>query len=199
MESYHGILTFWFGGGITSLEVMNEKSALWWKKDPVLDEEIKTRFEPCLIALSKGELDAWQTEPKGRLAMIILTDKFSRNIYRDTPRAFAFDTRAINLVHDGIKNSVDKKLRLIEQVFFNMPLMHSESMDDQKLSISQFENIVECAQGEEKERLQGNLNYAVAHRDIIQRFGRYPHKNEILGRESTPEEIEFLKQPGSSF
>ncbi len=110
-----------------------------------------------------------------------------------------FDTRAINLVHDGIKNSVDKKLRLIEQVFFNMPLMHSESMDDQKLSISQFENIVECAQGEEKERLQGNLNYAVAHRDIIQRFGRYPHKNEILGRESTPEEIEFLKQPGSSF
>ncbi|NNE38403.1 MAG: DUF924 domain-containing protein [Gammaproteobacteria bacterium] len=199
MEDYSEILTFWFGHGETNLEVMNEKSSLWWNKDPALDKEIKTRFESHLVNFSNGELDAWQADSNGWLAIIILADQFSRNIYRDSPKAFALDAKAINLVHDGIRKAIDKKLRLIEQVFFNMPLMHSESMADQELSILQFKKIVESAQDEEKERLQVNVNYAVSHRDIIQRFGRYPHRNTALGRESTPEEIEFLQQPGSSF
>ncbi len=199
MDDYREILTFWFGHGNSNLEVLNEKLSLWWNKDPAMDEEIKSRFESRLLSLENGELDTWQTEPQGRLAMILLTDQFSRNIYRDTPMAFAFDALAVNLVHDGIHQAIDKKLRLVEQTFFNMPLMHSESMADQDLSILQFQAIVDCAHDEEKERLRDNLNYAVAHRDMIQRFGRYPYRNEILGRESTPEEIEFLKQPGSSF
>ena len=199
MDDYYEILNFWFGDGETNLDIMDEKSSLWWKKGPNLDREIQTRFGETLTALANGALDTWQSEPRGWLAMIILADQFTRNIYRDTPDAFAFDAQARYLVHEGIKNRVDSKLRLIERVFFYMPLMHSESMDDQDLSISQFKIIVEYAQGEEQERLQGNLNYAHAHRDIIQQFGRYPHRNDILGRESTPEEIEFLKKPGSSF
>jgi len=199
MDQYSDILSFWFGHGESNLEVMNEKSSLWWKKDKDLDQEIREKFESRLIRFANGELEDWHSDSHGILAMIILADQFSRNIYRDKPDAFAFDARARLLVHDGINKGIDTQLRLIEQVFFNMPLMHSEAMVDQKLSISQFEKIVGNAQGEEIDRLQGNVKYAIAHKNIIERFGRYPHRNAILGRVSTPEEIEFLGQPGSSF
>lgn len=199
MDHYSEILSFWFGHGVSNLEVMNEKASLWWKKDKDFDQEIRDKFESSLIRFANDDLEDWLREPHGVLAIIILADQFSRNIYRDMPDAFAFDAKARLLVHDGINKGTDTQLRLIEQVFFNMPLMHSEAMEDQILSISQFEKIVGKAQGEEIDRLQGNVKYAIAHKDIIERFGRYPHRNAILGRESTAEEIEFLGQPGSSF
>jgi uncharacterized protein (DUF924 family) len=199
MDHYSEILSFWFGHGVSNLDVMNEKSSLWWKKDKDFDQEIRDKFESSLIRFANDDLEDWLREPHGVLAIIILADQFSRNIYRDMPDAFAFDAKARLLVHDGINKGTDTQLRLIEQVFFNMPLMHSEAMEDQILSISQFEKIVGKAQGEEIDRLEGNVKYAIAHKDIIERFGRYPHRNAILGRESTPEEIEFLGQPGSSF
>lgn len=199
MDQYSDILSFWFGHGESNLDVMNEKSVLWWKKDKDFDQEIREKFESRLIRFSNGELEDWRSDPHGALALIILADQFSRHIYRDMPDAFAFDAKARLLVHDGIKKGTDTQLRLIEQVFFNMPLMHSEAMEDQIISISQFEKIVGNAQGEEIDRLQGNVKYAIAHKDIIERFGRYPHRNAILGRVSTPEEIEFLGQPRSSF
>ena len=142
MEHYSDILSFWFGHGVSNLEVMNEKSSLWWKKDKEFDQEIREKFEPSLIRFANGELDDWFKEPQGVLAMVILADQFSRNIYRDKPGAFAFDSKARLLVHDGINKGTDTQLRLIEQVFFNMPLMHSEAMEDHILSISQFEKIV---------------------------------------------------------
>lgn len=199
MDHYSEILSFWFGHGVSNLEVMNEKASFWWKKDKDFDQEIRDKFESSLIRFANDDLEDWLREPHGVLAIIILADQFSRNIYRDMPDAFAFDAKARLLVHDGINKGTDTQLRLIEQVFFNMPLMHSEAMEDQILSISQFEKIVGKAQGEEIDRLQGNVKYAIAHKDIIERFGRYPHRYAILGRESTAEEIEFLGQPGSSF
>ena len=131
--------------------------------------------------------------------MIILGDQFSRNMYRDTPNAFAADTIAVNLTLEGIETGVDRQLRMVERVFFCMPCMHSESREIQKRSIEVFSDLVDEASDEDRSIYHGNLKFARQHQDIIEKFGRFPHRNEILGRESTAEEQAFLKTPGSSF
>ena len=131
--------------------------------------------------------------------MIILGDQFSRNMYRDTPNAFAADTIAVNLTLEGIETGVDRQLRMVERVFFCKPCMHSESREIQKRSIEVFSDLVDEASDEDRSIYQGNLKFARQHQDIIEKFGRFPHRNEILGRESTAEEQAFLKTPGSSF
>ncbi len=181
MSSAHGeVLAFWF-------EETDPK--MWWVSDPDFDERIRARFGGLLARAAQGELYLWRIEPKGRLAEIIVLDQFPRNIHRGTPAAFAQDPMALALAQEAVAGGVLERLSSIERAFLLLPYMHSESA------------LIHV----EAERLYreyapaGNHDFELKHKAILDRFGRYPHRNEILGRESTPEEIEFLKQPGSGF
>ncbi|MDM3870429.1 DUF924 family protein [Porticoccus sp. W117] len=197
-EDYHNVLDFWFGGG-TDAEVASRQSGLWWGKSADVDRKIQENFEADLQTLVRGEHRDWLTAPEGTLAAIVVLDQFSRNMYRDSPRAFAQDAMALRLCLEGMDNGVDQKLRPIQRVFFYMPLEHAESMKMQNRSVAVFEQLRDEAPEENKKLFAGFVDFAEKHRVIIERFGRYPHRNKILGRESTAEEVEFLRQPGSSF
>jgi len=193
------ILDFWFGSSPDDSVVAKEKSALWWSKSPEIDGEIRQRFESSARRAAAGKLSDWLSTPRGRLALILLTDQFPRNIYRDSPRAFAQDLKALAWTRDGIEQGLDLKLRRIERVFFYLPLEHSESLQHQEQSVKYFGELGSLASPEHKPIFEEYLNFAVRHRDIIARFGRFPHRNKILGRESTADELAFLAEPGSSF
>ncbi|HWQ37597.1 MAG TPA: DUF924 family protein [Burkholderiales bacterium] len=193
------ILRFWFGSNADDAAAAAEKSRLWWSKDSAVDAQIRERFQDLVEAAGRGELTHWAATAHGRLALILLTDQFPRNIYRGTPRAFAFDPVARLQCQEGIAVGDDRTLRLIERVFFYLPLEHSESAEDQAQSVGLFSELANRAPAAQRALFDGFLDYAVRHRDIIERFGRFPHRNAILGRPSTPEEIAFLRTPGSSF
>jgi uncharacterized protein (DUF924 family) len=176
-----------------------ERARLWWSKNPELDNEIRRRFENCVIKAGSGELDHWASNPQDRLALILLTDQFPRSIYRDSAKAFAFDTKALSLARDGVDLGFDNALRSLEKVFFYLPLEHSELLADQQQSVSLFQKLVDEAGPDQKPTFAEYFDFAMRHRDIISRFGRFPHRNEALGRISTPEELAFLQQPGSGF
>lgn len=177
---YDDILDFWF----------NDLSPQqWWAKDEKLDREIARRFGELHAQASRCELFDWRMAAKGRLAEIIILDQFSRNIYRDKPQSFANDPLALALAQEALAVDADKALSPVERSFLYLPFMHSESVEIHRVAV-----ILYSAPG-----LESNLDYELQHKLIIDRFGRYPHRNNILGRESTPDEIEFLKQPGSSF
>jgi uncharacterized protein (DUF924 family) len=157
-------------------------------KDAALDETIRARFGDTLEAAARCELFAWRATAEGRLAEIIVLDQFSRNVYRDTPRAFAQDALALVLAQELVASAQDRSLPEAQRVFAYMPYMHSESalVHTQAVALSQLGN-------------QDNLNFELRHKAIIDRFGRYPHRNAILGRTSSAEELAFLSEPGSSF
>ena len=161
----------------------------WWVKDETFDALVRTRFEATHRAASWGELFAWRDTAEGRLAEIVVLDQFSRNMYRDTPRAFAFDALALVLAQEAVARGVDRELPPPRRAFLYLPYMHSESPLIHEQAIPLFS----------QSGLEHNLEFELKHKHIIERFGRYPHRNAVLGRVSTPEEIEFLKQPGSSF
>lgn len=177
---YQQVLNFWFE------EI---SPGMWWKSDAAFDDQVRRRFLPLLEKACCGELHAWREEPKGRLAEVIVLDQFSRNIFRNTPKAFSQDPLALVLAQEAIAVGADQALSQAERVFLYLPFMHSES----KL-IHEWSERLYRANG-----LPDNHDFELKHKAIIDRFGRYPHRNEILGRISTAEEIEFLKQPGSRF
>lgn len=165
------------------------KPAQWWVKDLELDQIIESRFGTTHKAATMGELEPWRETAKGRLAEIIVLDQFSRNIHRDTPLAFACDAMALVLAQEAVRVGADQEVDFEHRAFLYMPYMHSESAAIHEKAVELFS------------RPGGEYNYEfeLKHKVIIDRFGRYPHRNNILGRESTPEEIEFLSKPGSSF
>lgn len=198
-ESISSILNYWFGEQTGDAAVAQSRASLWWKKSAQVDSEIKSRFGGCVVQAGAGGLDDWAREPKGRLALILLCDQFTRHIYRDTPQAFSFDYRALAWTKEGLAQQADQRLRPIERVFFYLPLEHAESMADQDEAVRLFEQLKADAAADARQTFDGFLDYALRHREIISRFGRFPHRNTALGRVSTEEEIAFLKQPGSSF
>jgi len=177
---YQQVIDFWFK------EIDPER---WWIKDTIFDAEVAAKFEAAHIAARQCELASWRTTAKGRLAEIIMLDQFSRNMYRDTPQAFLYDGIALALAQEAISVGADKALEPLEKSFLYMPFMHSES-----LAIHQDAVALYTANG-----IASNLEFEIKHKEIIERFGRYPHRNSILNRNSTPEEINFLTQPNSSF
>lgn len=197
----HDVLQYWIGASRNDADAAGKKHALWFKKSQTTDDEIEAKFRPTLDALSAGPLaDDWAAlGPHGRLAAIIVLDQFSRNIFRDRPHAFAQDAQALALCKRGILGGDDANLCEVERIFFYLPLEHSESAGEQEESIRQFTKLHEDAREPFKPLCKNTLEYAHAHKVIIDRFGRYPHRNDILGRESTGEEVEFLKQPNSGF
>ena len=199
METVDSILRFWFGDERNDAEVAKERAALWWKKNPEIDEAIRERFEATLDGAVNEKHDHWLDDPHGRLALIILADQFSRNMYRGTPRAFANDSCALGWCKQGLAVDSHLSLRPIERVFFYLPLEHSESLEDQDRSVELFSELAASVTEDQREPFTGYVDYAVRHRDVIKQFGRFSHRNAILGRESSDAELAFLRQPGSSF
>lgn len=195
------ILDFWFGNleeNETPSEVYRKR---WWMKDSEIDREIKSKFSDSLELAKTGGLDNWKMDTDGTLALILLFDQFSRNIFRDTSEAFSQDQKAIEICLNGINQQFDKELHPVQRAFYYMPLMHSEDMDMQEKSIECFSNLRNLYTAPQSIAItvSGIFEYAMRHYEIINRFGRYPHRNTILRRESTPEEVKFLTEPGSSF
>lgn len=199
-NSASSVIEFWFGPlDADDSTVAGRQSELWWGKNAETDREIRDRFEPQVQAAGAGELDAWTDTPQGWLALILLLDQFPRNIYRDTPGMYRFDDRARSLCEEGLDAGIDSSLRLIQRVFFYLPLEHSESADDQARCVDLMRGLAREAPNDHKAVFENFVDFAEAHRKVVDRFGRFPHRNAILGREPTAEEIEFLEQPGSSF
>lgn len=204
MDKVNEILDFWFEGISDGTLIDKEKPPVkkWFEKNPAFDNEIRNRFEGDLVQARQGKYKEWEKTAAGRLALIILCDQFSRNMYRDTKGMFESDPLALGLTVRSIKDGTAQELQLIERVFLCMPLMHAEDLKMQQLCVRCFEEIVEESQKKSPQNtgyFKYNLSYAQKHRDIIARFGRFPHRNRILKRTSTPEELGFLKKPGSSF
>jgi|SRR5690554_1783997 len=174
------VLHFWFA---------ELNPVQWFEKDLNLDRLIKRRFGDLHRQVAACEHYAWRKRPRGRLAEIIVLDQFSRNIYRDSPKAFEQDSMALALAQEAIAVGADQSLQGVHRSFLYLPFMHSESLRIHEVAVELF-----SAPG-----LEENLDYELRHKVIIERFGRYPHRNALLGRVSTPEEEEFLRQPGSSF
>jgi len=193
------ILEFWFGSDPDDAATAKAQGKLWWSKNPAVDAEIRARFGATVQAAAFGRCDDWTATPRGRLALIILFDQFPRNMHRNSPRAFAYDGMARKLALDGIAAKADQSLRPIERVFCYLPLEHSEDITHQDRCVALYEALAAGVPPELRETFTGYVDFAERHRAIIRRFGRFPHRNAALGRASTAEEIEFLKQPGSSF
>jgi uncharacterized protein (DUF924 family) len=193
------VLEFWFGSNPDDAIVAKEQADLWWSKNSATDEEIRRRFETYVILAVSEQLKDWLTTPRGRLALIILTDQFPRNIYRDTARAFSCDIKALTWCIEGLEKKIDCELQPIERVFFYLPLEHSEYIEHQNLSVKCFGELVSTVPAEQRPVFEEYLDFAIRHRESIARFGRFPHRSKALGRESTAEELAFLAEPGSSF
>lgn len=201
-ESPAGIHRFWFGASARELDdaaIAQRQSKLWWAKDDGTDREIAERFVPWITRAERGELAAWADTSAGLLALVLLTDQFPRNAFRGTPQAFAFDTLARGWCRTLIDGPHYETLRPIERVFALLPLEHSESLADQDACVARMQALHAQAAPAFLETAAGYVDYAIRHRDIVARFGRFPHRNTILGRPSTPEEVAFLATPGSSF
>lgn len=174
------MLEFWFD------EI---EPALWWKKDDAFDALLVERFSEVHARACRCELFEWRREPEGRLAEIIVLDQFSRNMFRDSAQAFANDTMSLTLSQEAIACVADQALTPVQRIFLYMPFMHSESLEIHEVAVELFR----------RNGIQNNLDFEFKHKKIIEKFGRYPHRNKLLGRQSTAEEIEFLTRPGSSF
>jgi uncharacterized protein (DUF924 family) len=169
------VLKFWF-------EEIDH--SFWFKKDPEFDHQLEERFGDTLNRAREGELDNWHDTEHGSLALVVTLDQFSRNIYRESPMAFAADEKALQLTLDGLQNNFDKELTLEQRSFYYLPLRHAEDVDMQKLGLVKTREINEAGYGSDK--------YALNHLELIERFGRFPHRNKVLGRENTAEEELFL-------
>jgi len=199
VEQIEDILEFWFGPGKTATEVANEKKALWWSKNDDIDIEITNRFAATTEAVVYDELGDWEDSPRGLLALIICTDQFPRNMYRDTPGAFSADPVALGFARQCVYSGADQQLRSIERVFAYLPFEHSEDLEEQQRSLDLYQALTDSVNPDETELFTGYHQFALRHYEIIKRFGRFPHRNQILRRQSTDEELDFLEQPGSSF
>lgn len=198
------ILQFWFQGIDDDTAIDKNKAPFknWFIKNPRFDEEIRGKFESDLLKAAQGEGQGWPGDARGQLALVILFDQLSRNSYRGTPKMFAFDGQARDIAQGVMKLGQDKTLARIQRTFLYMPFMHAEDLGIQTLSVKMFSALVEeCrkAKPENAGYFEYNLGYARRHHEIIERFGRFPHRNAVLGRASTREEEEFLKTPSSSF
>jgi len=186
------ILDYWFG----ELEdgfPQQDRRKLWFGNNSATDEEIRQQFAELVELAGNGRLDEWKQSAKGRLALIILLDQFTRNIYRGSKEAFQFDAHVLYVAREGLASGHDKSLSWVERTFYYLPFEHAENLDDQNQGVALFTELRDSAPERHRERLQGSLDYSIGHRDIIEQFGRFPHRNRVLERESTPAELDYLQ------
>jgi uncharacterized protein (DUF924 family) len=199
-ETAGTVLYFWFGLAVDRPALLTERQRLWFKKDFNTDKAIANRFGDLLAKLSSGEAYRWAARgPRDRLAAVIALDQFSRNIFRDTPAAFENDALALQLAKEGLARGEDRTLAPIERWFLYMPLEHSESASDQRRSVEKFDELVRSVPADQRAAFASALDFAKRHAAVIRRFGRFPHRNDILGRTTTTAERAFLAKPGSHF
>jgi uncharacterized protein (DUF924 family) len=198
MSSAREVLDFWFGPPIAG-PPSAERLRFWFAGEAKTDQLIRERFAAAVEQAISGALPEWTATPQEALALILLLDQFPRNIYRHSPRAYSADAQALKVCCEQLAMGQDRHLSLIERAFFYLPLEHAEDLQLQERSVKVFRNLLAEAPAEWREVCESFLDYAIRHRDIIARFGRFPHRNKVLGRLSTAEEEAFLKEPGSSF
>lgn len=184
------VLEFWFDRTV---------EALWFDRNDALDAQIRQRFGETLAAAARGELDHWTATPEGWLALLIVLDQFSRNIYRDDARAWRADARAQAIAVAGIARGDDRQLTPLQRLFVYLPLEHAENLALQQHCVDLFEKLVASLPGADRSRFEDFLDYARRHHDVIHRFGRFPHRNAVLGRENTAAEQAYLASPGAGF
>lgn len=199
VSSEQAVLEFWFGPLDADGRASPERRARWWQKSEAFDSEIRERFGVLHSEIVAGEHTAWAERPSGAIALVIVLDQLSRNMFRGGPGMYATDEEARTIADRAIERGFDQELAAAERTFLYMPFMHCESLEAQERCIALFASMVEASDGVVAKGAAGSLDFARRHRDIVARFGRFPHRNAILGRESTPEELEFLQGPGSSF
>ncbi len=186
------ILRFWFRDEALSAPQIDQRMDVWFGEDPSFDRDIERRFTKDIELASAGELDHWAAEPRGRLALILLLDQFRRNVYRGRAEAFTRDGAALRLCIEGAMEGLDRDLSAIERVFFYMPLQHAESRRIQAKAVDLYGKLANAVSPAYRETFSTIAQFAELHRDIIDQFGRFPHRNRLLGRENTAEEEEFL-------
>ena len=192
-DKIHALLDFWFGDlGLADLP-SSDRTNLWFGESEKLKEMITTSFGDVYQGAINGKYDEWAETPRGRLALIILLDQFSRYLHRNSPQAFDYDKLAQNLSIEGLRTQMDHSLTLIERVFFYMPLVHAEDKEIQEQSIRLFQSLVGLSMSETTQVYQLFLAYAYAHFRVVKEFGRFPQRNVVLGRNSTDAENAFLK------
>ncbi len=186
------VLDFWFGA--PGSENYGQFRESWFRKDDAFDRKIAGRFGPVIEAALRGELADWAASARGSLAQIVVLDQFTRNVFRGSARAFAGDARALAVARRMVEAGQDRELLPVQRGFVYLPYEHAEDLATQEDSVALYTRLVA-----EDPRLQGMLDYAEAHRDVIRRFGRFPHRNAALGRATTPDETLYLSQPGAGF
>ena len=214
MDEALRVREFWFGKSLTGplqgqsnfaslAQTLSRRMQLWFESNPQLeqqqDELIRTEFQGWVERAGRGECSAWADSPRRRLSLIILLDQFPRQIYRGTAQAFAYDDQALALALSGMQSAADGALNIFERLFFYMPLQHAESTEVQDESVSAYKRLVAESPQEMRSTFETSLQYAEEHRALIRQFGRFPHRNRVLGRQNTNEEEEFLRKTGEHF
>lgn len=198
MDEARQVRDFWFGKLPMSAQALNQRLQLWFPGEVPeevrreRDEGIRGRFGALVERAGKGELMSWADSPRRCLSLIVLLDQFPRNIYRGTAQAFAYDDQALDLTIAGMQSAADGALDVVERIFFYMPLQHCEARDVQDESVAAYRRLLTEAPEELREVFETSAQSAEQHRSIIHKFGRFPHRNEVLGRQSTAEEEEWL-------
>ncbi len=193
------ILSFWFMEQTLSAPQIDGRMDTWFGDDPVFDEEVAKEFADDVDRASDGNLDHWGHQPRGRLALILLLDQFRRNIFRNTAQAFEKDKAALKLCVEGAMEKKDKGLAPIHKAFFYMPLQHAESRKVQAKSREIYQRLAEAVSPTYKETFETISQFADLHADIVEQFGRFPHRNKLLNRENSPEEEEYLASDSPGF
>ena len=193
------ILAFWFKQHELSAPQIDRRMDIWFGEDPAFDHEIRQKFSADVDRASEGKLDHWADEPRGRLALILLLDQFRRNIYRGTSKAYEKDMVALKLCVEGAMQKKDRGLTPIQRAFFYMPLQHAESLKVQTKSVELFSRLADAVSPTFQETFLTIAQFAELHRDIIEQFGRFPHRNALLGRDNTSEEDEYLAGDAPDF
>ena len=193
------VLRFWLGAVPLDAQAMQAMQACWFQKDDAFDTELRRRFLPTIEAARAGQLAHWADAPEHWLALLIVLDQFPRNAYRGHPDSFASDALALEVAQDGIARGDDQRLPPMARIFCYLPLEHAEDADCQARSVALFQALCDAPDAEPKTFFEVTLDFARKHQDVIERFGRFPHRNGILGRVSTAEERVYLAQPGAGF
>jgi uncharacterized protein (DUF924 family) len=202
MDEARSVREFWFGKLPLSPEALGERMGFWFGEDELTaqrDREIRTRFGELFERAACGQLESWADGPRRRLSLIILLDQFPRNLFRGGARAFAFDEKALALSLSGMQSGADAALAAVERIFFYIPLQHAERLEVQEESVAAYRRLLAEAPEQLRGSFAGVLDYAENHRSIIERFGRFPHRNGVLGRASTPAEEAWLRESGERF
>ncbi len=197
--SVEDVLDFWFADAMSSASTLEARTATWFRRDEAFDRKIARRFSDLPDAGLSGALDSWADTPRGALAFVVALDQFPRNLHRGSASAFAYDARALDVALRAIESGADGQLHAAEATFLYLPLEHAEDLAMQRRCVALFQALTARAPVAMRESFLGFETFAQRHCNVIERFGRFPHRNEVLGRPSTPEESTYLASDGETF